>query len=57
MKHSASDVARWFLWRNDAEMRTGDSEYISNLKLQKLLCLRSRQLKKEESHNHISKSV
>ena len=37
MKHSASDVARWFLWRNDAEMRTGDSEYISNLKLQKLL--------------------
>lgn len=37
MKHSASDVARWFLWRNDAEMRAGDSEYISNLKLQKLL--------------------
>ena len=37
MKHSASDVARWFLWRNDAEKRTGDSEYISNLKLQKLL--------------------
>lgn len=36
-RHSASDVAKWFLQRNDIQMKDGDSDYISNLKLQKLL--------------------
>ena len=36
-RHSASDVARWFLQRNFLQMETEGAEYISNLKLQKLL--------------------
>lgn len=35
--HTASDVAKWFLRRNNIEMKMGDSDFISNLKLQKLL--------------------
>lgn len=35
--HTASDVARWFLQRNDIELGNGDADDISNLKLQKLL--------------------
>lgn len=35
--HSASDVAKWFLQRNFVQMEAEDAEYISNLKLQKLL--------------------
>ncbi len=35
--HTASDIAKWFLAFNRKVMREGDSEYISNLKLQKLL--------------------
>lgn len=36
-RHSASDVAKWFLQRNFLQMEAEDAEYISNLKLQKLL--------------------
>ena len=36
-RHSASDVAKWFLQRNYLQMEAEDAEYISNLKLQKLL--------------------
>ncbi|MGP1365905.1 MAG: Panacea domain-containing protein [Schwartzia sp. (in: firmicutes)] len=36
-RHSASDVAKWFLQRNYVQMEAEDAEYISNLKLQKLL--------------------
>lgn len=35
--HSALDVAKWFLQRNYVQMEAEDAEYISNLKLQKLL--------------------
>ncbi len=35
--HTALDVAKWFLQRNNTEMKLRDSEYISHLKLQKLL--------------------
>ena len=35
--HTASDVAKWILQRNDIEDMLGDAERISNLKLQKLL--------------------
>ena len=35
--HSALDVAKWFLQRNFLQMTAEDAEYISNLKLQKLL--------------------
>lgn len=35
--HTALDIARWFLQRNDIEQEFGDAEYISNLKLQKFL--------------------
>ncbi|WP_312637385.1 type II toxin-antitoxin system antitoxin SocA domain-containing protein [Oscillibacter sp.] len=35
--HTASDVAKWFLAHNRSVMDDGDSEYISNLKIQKLL--------------------
>lgn len=35
--HTASDIAKWFLQRNDIELMLGDSDLISNLKLQKLL--------------------
>ena len=37
MTHKASDVARWFLAHNRRVLVDGDAEYISNLKLQKLL--------------------
>ncbi len=36
-KYSASMIAKWFLAYNRKVMSDGDSEYISNLKLQKLL--------------------
>lgn len=36
-KMSAKDVAKWFLAYNREMMNEGDAEYISNLKLQKLL--------------------
>lgn len=35
--HSAAEVAKWFLAHNREVMEAEDSEYISNLKLQKLL--------------------
>lgn len=35
--YSASDIAKWFLAYNRKVMEEEDSEYISNLKLQKLL--------------------
>lgn len=35
--HNASDVAKWFLRRNNAEAVLNDADDISNLKLQKLL--------------------
>ena len=35
--HRAKDVAKWFLAHNREIMEAEDSEYISNLKLQKLL--------------------
>lgn len=35
--HTALDVAKWFLTRNEREMKEKDAEHISNLKLQKLL--------------------
>lgn len=35
--HSASDVAKWFLAHNQVMVDSGGAEYISNLKLQKLL--------------------
>lgn len=34
---TASNVAKWFLSRNELRFAEGDTEYISNLKLQKLL--------------------
>lgn len=34
---TAKNVARWLLSRNDARFDEGDADYISNLKLQKLL--------------------
>lgn len=37
VKMSAKDVAKWFLAYNREMMNEGDAEYISNLKLQKLL--------------------
>lgn len=37
IKHTASEIAKWFLAYNRKVMLEGDSEYISNLKLQKLL--------------------
>lgn len=41
MKHkgqySAEDIAEWFLNKNRVQMNFEDSEYITNLKLQKLL--------------------
>lgn len=36
-KSSALDVAKWFLAYNQTKMIEADAEYISNLKLQKLL--------------------
>lgn len=35
--HTASDVAKWFLQRNEREIKLRDAEYITHLKLQKLL--------------------
>lgn len=35
--HSASDVAKWILTYNSLQMEEAGAEYISNLKLQKLL--------------------
>jgi len=35
--HSAQDVARWFLRRNDIEDKNGGADDITDLKLQKLL--------------------
>lgn len=35
--HSAADVAKWFLSRNNVEAMISEAEDISNLKLQKLL--------------------
>ncbi|MDR1702000.1 MAG: DUF4065 domain-containing protein [Sporomusaceae bacterium] len=35
--HTASDIAKWLLRRNKAEMDFRDAEYMSHLKLQKLL--------------------
>lgn len=35
--HTAKEVAKWFLAHNREVMDTEDSDYISNLKLQKLL--------------------
>ena len=35
--YSALDIAKWFLNINRAQMNFEDSEYITNLKLQKLL--------------------
>lgn len=35
--YTADEIAKWFLAYNRAIMEEGDSEYISNLKLQKLL--------------------
>ena len=34
---TAENVARWFLNRNDVKVILGEADYISNLKLQKLL--------------------
>lgn len=36
-KYSALDIAEWFLYYNRSIMEEYDAEYISNLKLQKLL--------------------
>lgn len=36
-KYTAEQIAEWFLNRNRREMNFEDSEYITNLKLQKLL--------------------
>lgn len=36
-KYSAEDIAKWFLSYNNYMMEIEDAEYISNLKLQKLL--------------------
>lgn len=36
-KYSASDIAKWFLYYNNLMMQEFDGDYISNLKLQKLL--------------------
>lgn len=36
-KYSAIDIANWFLNENRKQMNFGDSEFITNLKLQKLL--------------------
>lgn len=36
-KYTASFIAKWFLYYNDRMMDEEDAEYISNLKLQKLL--------------------
>lgn len=36
-KYSAEQIANWFLAHNNYVMAMGDAEYISNLKLQKLL--------------------
>lgn len=36
-KYSASAVAQWFLAENNRRMHEGDSDYITHLKLQKLL--------------------
>ena len=36
-KYTAKEIANWFLAYNRKVMSDGDSEYISNLKLQKLL--------------------
>ena len=35
--HSAADVAKWLLRRNNDEMELDDADYITNMKLQKLL--------------------
>ena len=35
--HTASDIAKWFLRRNKSEMDFHEAEYMSHLKLQKLL--------------------
>ena len=35
--HSASDIAKWLLRRNDEEMQLYGADYITNMKLQKLL--------------------
>ena len=37
MRYAAKDIARWFLEYNAKIMIDGDSDHISNLKLQKLL--------------------
>lgn len=36
-KYSASDIAKWFIVHNRVKMADNDADYISNLKLQKLL--------------------
>ena len=36
-KYSANQIADWFLAENRSRMQEGDSEYITHLKLQKLL--------------------
>jgi uncharacterized phage-associated protein len=36
-KYSVTDIANWFLNENRKQMNFGDSEFITNLKLQKLL--------------------
>ena len=37
MAYSVQDIAKWILTRNRLEVQTEDGDYISNLKLQKLL--------------------
>ena len=37
MTYSALTVAKWFLYRNQIEVENGSADYISNMKLQKLL--------------------
>lgn len=36
-KYNAQNIAEWFLNKNRVQMNFEDSEYITNLKLQKLL--------------------
>ena len=37
MSYSAIDIAKWFLNENRSRMNDEDSDYITHLKLQKLL--------------------
>jgi uncharacterized phage-associated protein len=51
--HDALDVAKWFLRRNNAETVLNEADDISNLKLQKIIVLRTGNISRNDRRSTI----